>query len=223
MAITFDPKSPLGRGPGIREFSRWREIFKTHGASFVQSSSFGAGFTPGRLTPALVPKQHALGSGPYLGKLERATLEGQYAHAVRAHHLAPVRVESCGPLVGAGLFADTPLPQGTFIGEYVGRLRCFPDREAFHRAARTNGYLVPYEPFTLAGEPLRYIDAREEGNPTRFVNHSATPNLDLAHLYLDDAWHLFFVANQAVEAGAQLTVRYSDVYWLIRGEEPVAL
>jgi uncharacterized protein len=61
------------------------------------------------------------------------------------------------------------------------------------------------------------IDATQ-GNLTRFINHSFTPNLRPVHVYYAGFYHLIFLAMQRIEKGTQLSYSYGKNYWYLRGK-----
>lgn len=113
-----------------------------------------------------------------------------------------VELRPSGLPVGLGLFASEELHAGDFIGEYTGLVCLIDDVE--ERGA------YAYEAWP--GSPLA-IDACTAGNHTRFVNHSAEPNLDVLQCVVASMWHVLFVARRNIAAGEELFFDYGDAYW----------
>ena len=110
------------------------------------------------------------------------------------------------PLVGYGVYTLSTIPSDTYIGEYLGVVR-----KRKWRADRSNDYIFGYvigsydTPFV--------IDAKEQGNFTRFVNHSFTPNLTSKWMIIDGISHIIFFSNRKIEPGEQLTYDYGPYFW----------
>lgn len=111
--------------------------------------------------------------------------------------------------VGYGLYAQTDLAQGTFIGEYTG-LVCH--NNPYYKMSN---YCFNY-PIVKSKNTLS-IDAEPYGNLTRFINHSFHPNLDILHAFHSDLYHVILVANQLIKKGNHLTYNYGHSYWYLRG------
>uniref|UniRef100_A0A914YB43 Histone-lysine N-methyltransferase set-23 n=1 Tax=Panagrolaimus superbus TaxID=310955 RepID=A0A914YB43_9BILA len=81
------------------------------------------------------------------------------------------------------VITEEPIPQGTFVAEYVGEV--ITVKEAHERLLTQNTYKNNYlfcideEFFDKKNEIVTCIDAREYGNITRFINHGCEPNLEI--------------------------------------------
>lgn len=113
-------------------------------------------------------------------------------------------------VIGFGLFAEKPLYEGGFIGEYAGIVT-----KAESKAKRDTTYLLHY-PTRFFSLNMRVIDARFVSNLTRFINHSNSPNLRPEFLLDRGLLHIALFANQPLLAGEELTVDYGKDYWLER-------
>lgn len=109
--------------------------------------------------------------------------------------------------IGYGLFAENPFKKWDYIGEYTGILRkknlIFPN---------INDYCFMYPRSWL---PLKVftIDSQNQGNYTRFINHSDTPNCESVSVFYEGVFHIIFRAIQDIPAGDQLTYDYGGIYW----------
>lgn len=140
---------------------------------------------------------------------------GCYFNKEITEYLVPdISVRWIDDLIGYGVFAEKDLPIKTYIGEYAGRLR-----KSKGRADNRNSYCFEY----LIGaekETAYTIDAQDEGNYTRFLNHSNTGNCDPSLIYHNLIMKVVFYTNKAVKKGEELTYDYGSDYWAMR-EEPL--
>lgn len=112
--------------------------------------------------------------------------------------------------IGYGVFADRMIPKNGFIGEYTGIVK-----ELNVHDLNTNGYCLQY-PKKFKSSHYFIVDAKENGNFTRFINHHDQPNLQPLWIYNKKLLHLVFIANQDIEKGEELTFNYGKDYWLNR-------
>lgn len=117
--------------------------------------------------------------------------------------------------MGYGLFARKDLPEGTFIGEFTGIVR-----QLYRSNPDQNEYCFHY-PTKFWSWNYTIIDALHEGNETRFINHSDTPNLNPICLCEKKLLHIVFVTNSFVKAGTQLTYNYGKDFWKHREKKIV--
>ena len=111
--------------------------------------------------------------------------------------------------LGYGVFAAQDIPALCYIGEYVGIIR----KRRF-RKYRFNDYVFGY---VVAGKDTPYIiDAKEQGNFARFINHSDQPNLTSRWIVKDKLTHIILFANNLIPKDQQLTYDYGDYYWRSR-------
>ncbi|MEI8365221.1 MAG: SET domain-containing protein [Parachlamydiaceae bacterium] len=123
---------------------------------------------------------------------------------------APIYIKWIDPTMGYGVFAEEDIEAGTCIGEYTGVVR-----RLFRNHPDHNAYCFHY-PTRLWSWKYFAIDALHEGNFTRFINHSDTPNLNPSCLIKDRILHLVFIANRRILKGSQLTFSYGEDYWMKR-------
>ncbi len=96
---------------------------------------------------------------------------------------------------GTGLFAQTRIPRGFRVIEYVGEK--ITKSEALERCARQNASI-----FYL--DDQFDLDGSGPGNPARFINHSCLPNCD-AELIEGRLW---IIARRDLEPGEEITFNY---------------
>lgn len=124
--------------------------------------------------------------------------------------LADVAVIWIDDVMGYGLFAEEDLAEGSFIGEYTGRVR-----RLYRRQADQNAYCLQY-PTRWWSWKYMAVDALHEGNLTRFMNHSDTPNVEPLCVVDRGLLHQIFVAKHPIKKGAQLTFNYGADFWAHR-------
>jgi hypothetical protein len=119
-----------------------------------------------------------------------------FAYSEKIFQIKLASVES-----GFGVFNTSEIKKNAFIGEYVGVVS----------RSKNGRYL-----FSCAldkDEVMLSIDAEEKGNFTRYINHSAKPNLDVACSVDECGFHVLFFANQDIKAGTELSFNYGSHYW----------
>lgn len=121
--------------------------------------------------------------------------------------LPPVSIRWIDETMGYGVFAESAIPAGAFIGEYTGIVR---KRKRF--VDRRNDYCFEYTIGDWVFNPY-IIDAKEQGNFTRFINHSDEPNLEPLSVYADGVMHIVFIATKPILEGTQLSYHYGDAFW----------
>ncbi|MBF5059540.1 SET domain-containing protein-lysine N-methyltransferase [Candidatus Neptunochlamydia vexilliferae] len=111
--------------------------------------------------------------------------------------------------LGYGVFAACDIPALTYMGEYTGHVQ-----KRRKRKNRFNDYVFSYD---ICGKATRYcIDAKEQGNFTRFFNHSDKPNLTSRWVIKEGISHIIFFSNKLIPKGTQLTYCYGPWYWRSR-------
>lgn len=130
-----------------------------------------------------------------------------YHHQIQSGLLEDVYVRWIDDELGYGLFAGKDLPSGAFVGEYTGIVR-----RLFRWNSDSNAYCLHY-PTRFWSLKYYAIDALNEGNLTRFINHSDTPNLQPLCTVEQGLLHQIFVTKDAVKADDQLTFDYGKDYW----------
>lgn len=144
---------------------------------------------------------------PRLFFREHRQIKERYLADLQKGALADVAVRWIDDDFEYGLFSHDHLEPGTFVGEYTGLVR-----RLFREKPDQNPYCLHY--------PTKYwnwwvycIDSMMEGNATRFINHSANPNLDLEYVVDDGILRFFLIANTRIPRGFQLTFDYGTDFW----------
>lgn len=109
--------------------------------------------------------------------------------------------------LGYGLFVETALEPGAFIGEYTGVVRKI---NRFH--SDSNEYCFQY-PSRFSLFNYHVIDSLREGNILRFLNHSDIPNLKPVCVVDRNLVHVVLIAKRKIKKGEQLTFDYGKDYW----------
>jgi hypothetical protein len=150
-----------------------------------------------------------------LARLTRAEDRMLVMIGLEEARLAAVEVVRINEIVGHGLVATRPIRLNEFIGEYTGVLR------RPRACDNENRYLAGTKAYGDCEDFL--IDGRDEGNVTRFINHSFTAtNVRSEHAFFDDRWHRVLRAQRDLKAGEQLLWDYGADYWRLR-EAPAEL
>lgn len=100
-------------------------------------------------------------------------------------------------LSGLGLFAETEIPKGACIIEYVGRV--ISDEEQYTSRSK---YL-----FGINSKIT--IDGQAHSNTARYINHSCRPN---AEPEIRNK-RVFIMAKRKIKPGEEITYHYGKEYW----------
>ena len=108
---------------------------------------------------------------------------------------------------GQGVFARTLLHKGQRIIQYKGRLRSHSQVDALYATAPHSGHTFL---FTLNAQYV--IDANEQGNIARWINHSCAPNCEAVLEESADGNRskdkVFIEAVTTIQPGEELTYNY---------------
>lgn len=152
------------------------------------------------------------------GKLDarQKWLGHYYASEIRSEYHLDGYIAWIDPAIGYGVFTNRPIRCNEYVGAYVGVIK---KRPIF--GGLKNNYCFDY---TLCiGEKTPYIiDARDQGNYTRYINHSPHGNLETASVLCDEIMHIILYASCDIPKGAQLCYDYGSHYWE-RRKGPVIL
>ncbi len=110
--------------------------------------------------------------------------------------------------LGYGLFAEKPIKEGEFIGEYCGVVQ----RSGFFQAGKSCEYAMRYPKLSFGFKRYMY-DAGKWGNELRFANHSYSPNLQPVIALENGLCHPVLIALKDIESGEQLVYDYGEDYW----------
>ena len=105
-----------------------------------------------------------------------------------------------------GVFAKKRIEAGSYIGEYGGVVRKGNKEDA------DNEYCFEYAIGDRGKSPY-LIDAKDQGGYTRFINHSASPNLEHLSVYSSGQIHIIFIASQTINEGEELRYNYGEPFW----------
>lgn len=133
------------------------------------------------------------------------TLGELYAKELAAGHIETATLKWIDEKIGYGAFAEREIPPLTYIAEYTGVVL---GEEAC--LSRDNRYFCRYP---IPGDSLYFVDAREHGNISRFINHSDNPNLELLFAFYDGLIHPFLRSSKKIRKGAQFSYNYGAHYW----------
>ena len=114
--------------------------------------------------------------------------------------------------IGYGVFAEKDIPAGAYIGEYTGLVR-----KRTRWIDRKNDYCFEYTIGDWIYNPF-IIDAKDQGNFTRYINHRDDPNLDPLSVFADGVMHIVFVTKKIIPKGAELSYHYGDTFWKKRSK-----
>jgi len=101
---------------------------------------------------------------------------------------------------GLGLFTKNPLKKGDYIDEYIGE---FIKRE--NETNRSQEYYFDHSDDYV-------VDATHQGNKTRFLNHSLTPNIEAKNRFVNGEKRVAFFARRDIPAQAELYYSYGKSY-----------
>jgi SET domain-containing protein len=104
------------------------------------------------------------------------------------------------PIDGVGGFAITDIPKGTRIIEYTGEK--ISNAEADRRY--NDDKMRHHHTFLFILNGRTCVDAANEGNEARFINHSCDPNCDA----VITRGHIWIEALTNIPAGEELTYDY---------------
>ncbi len=143
-------------------------------------------------------------------KPEADRLGREFIQKIESAYIPTVSVRWINEKVEFGLFAEEDLKEGSYVGEYTGIIRR-NDRRYFEPL---NNYCYAY-PILDEIERNFVIDATQ-GNLTRFINHSSSPNLEPTYVFYEGFYHLIFLATGKIRKGEQLFYNYGGTYWQLR-------
>lgn len=108
---------------------------------------------------------------------------------------------------GWGLITLEKVKKGDVIQEYVGEII---DEATKSERLRNWSNEHPNDPnfYVMSLEAGWYIDAREKGNLSRFINHSCRPNCHLSPVNVAGHTRIAIVANVDIDAGEFLSYDY---------------
>lgn len=137
-----------------------------------------------------------------------------FRHELHNGYRASMSIKWVNKEIGYGAFTNDSLEAGEYVGEYTGTVR-----RLYRNAPDQNEYCLHYPTRWFSWKYVT-IDALEEGNETRFINHSDTPNLQPLCVCERNLLHIIFIAKHSIEADAELTYDYGAAFWKKRKKVP---
>jgi hypothetical protein len=104
---------------------------------------------------------------------------------------------------GTGLCVEHDIKKGMLIGVYTGK-------RLLSRPALVD--LAPPS-YVLRATDNHYIDARNQRNRMRFINHSCRPNCSFEAWTVGKKTCVGILAATALSGGTELTIYYGDVFF----------
>lgn len=119
-------------------------------------------------------------------------------------------VARLSPIHGNGVFADEAIRKGDRIVRYKGKVRSHAEVDELYGEQQENGHTFL---FTLNDDYV--IDANEDGNIARWINHSCAPNCEaVQEANAKGKTHkdkVFIEAIRDIAPGEELTYNYGIV------------
>ena len=113
---------------------------------------------------------------------------------------------SCAPFPvndrGRGLKSLSAIPKASVIGRYLGVVS-----SSFNE---NSNYVM--ELMTLPDKTKLFVDAKFEGNNTRFINHSCEPNCRYESWRCGDEFMVYVVTIKNIAKNQELTVSYGSAF-----------
>lgn len=138
------------------------------------------------------------GTGAKPGSKARSAAKAATKATSRGNKLYEVRNS---PIHGRGVFATDAIPKGTRIIEYKGKRvkwswasDAYPDVEG-----------EPTHTFLFELDDDWVIDANQNGNAARWINHSCNPNCEA----VDEEGRIFIEAIRSIRPGQELGYDYN--------------
>ena len=159
-------------------------------------------------------QQKLVKEGTKLHKKGEMTLEQlwfgkYYQKEISSSYIPDVTIRWISDPLGWGVFANRPFKKMEFIAEYTGRVR------KRSKADYKNAYCFEYVVVQGFNTPFT-IDALDQGGLSRYINHSAQPNLNSALATYDQISHVILYAKEPIAKDAQLCYDYGPDYWAKR-------
>lgn len=140
----------------------------------------------------------------------------RFREEVSGRHEPKISIRWIDGTLGYGVFAEEEIAAGAYIGEYTGLVR-----KRKRRTDRRNDYCFEYTIGDWVYNPF-IIDAKYQGNFTRFINHSEhNPNLESLSVYVDQVMHIIFIALKPIRKGEQMCYHYGDTFWKKRRHQNI--
>lgn len=187
-----------------------RKFMESKGISYLSRSIY-------KDVPGFLKDQK---TSPYYidNREEFETLNFDYKDKIEEAWMADVIITLVSSDVGYGLFAGADLNPGDLLAEYAGVVQpgedlvLDPDNAVRPPEGFETDYTWDY-PDAWYEDLLFEVNGGKMGNELRYINHSFEANLAVEHTLINNRWVIFFVAQQFIKTGSQLTVDYGEEYW----------
>ncbi|MCB1112655.1 MAG: SET domain-containing protein-lysine N-methyltransferase [Chlamydiales bacterium] len=146
---------------------------------------------------------------------EQRELGQKYSEMIASGRTKKLTIKWIDSVIGFGVYSQELIQPGEYIGEYTGLLR-----QTRRNSHDFNAYCFHY-PTRFWSLNYYIVDAQNEGNITRFINHSDEPNLEPFGVYDRGLLHLVLISNRQIPPNTQLTYDYGDDYWQRRIKLPL--
>ena len=147
---------------------------------------------------------------------ESLRMGNQFKEKIENNYSPSLSVRFVNESVQYGLFTEEDLEKGTYLGTYTGLIR----KNEIQFLKPLNNYLREYP--VLDEFDRSYVIDAQQGNLTRFINHSNKPNLKVHSIFYDGFYHLVFLTLDFIKKGSQLCDEYKKSYWYMR-KKPIDL
>lgn len=107
---------------------------------------------------------------------------------------------------GFGLKATSDIPNGTFIGQYVGDVI---NKDELEKREQEYSKSEKKECYVMALENGFFIDATKKGNKFRFINHSCDPNAEAQKWNVSGETRIGFLSIKPIKSGDEITFNYN--------------
>lgn len=138
--------------------------------------------------------------------MDRAWISAYFRKEVLRGHTPIVSLRWIDDEMGWGVFAEKDFAPMEFIAEYTGIVRKRTKHD--HKNAYCFEYLLE-----LGQESPYLIDAATQGGISRYINHSAKPNLSSSFARIDSIPHILLYTLTHIPKGTELTYDYGPDYW----------
>lgn len=114
---------------------------------------------------------------------------------------------------GFGVRATKFIQKNSFIIEYIGEII---SKQYFEERLRTI-YSMERHDYCMQFQNGNVIDAYRQGNMSRFINHSCTPNCEIEKWMVNGLSRMALFAKQDIQAGCELSFDYK--FWRYNSSE----
>lgn len=136
----------------------------------------------------------------------------QFKDKILSGYVEDLSIQWIHQKIGYGVFANQPISKGSYVAEYTGMIRRNDLRRCFESI---NDYCVVYPVQDEIGKNF-FLDAKDQGNIARFMNHSYNPNLQFVYVFCEGVYHRILIAEKSIKKGEQLLYNYGRSYWHVR-------